>query len=72
MRPFVILMLTSGNHLAKPYDGMWQFVRVAKEQVEQPADEQGKGISHGSRFDRFVRYRRVGERGQPACRIALP
>jgi hypothetical protein len=39
MRPFVVLMLTSGNHLAKPYDRMWQLLRVAKDEVEQPADE---------------------------------
>ena len=39
MRPFVIMMITGGNHLSKPHHRMRQLLRVAKEQVEQPAYE---------------------------------
>jgi hypothetical protein len=32
---------TKGNHLAKAYDGVGQPCRIANEQVEEPAEEQG-------------------------------
>ena len=46
MRSLIQAMFARSNHLAKPYDGVGQLLRVAKEQVEQPAYEQGEGISN--------------------------
>ena len=45
--PFVQTTLAKGNHLAKAHHGMGQPCRVAQEQVEEPAEEQGQYDEYG-------------------------
>ena len=46
MRSLIQTMFARSYYLSKPHDGVGQLLRVTKEQVEQPAYEQGEGISH--------------------------
>ena len=39
--------LAGGDSAAKPHDGVRQTGGVAQEEVEQPAEKQGEGVSHG-------------------------
>ena len=45
--PFVQTTLAKGYHLAKANNGMGQPCRVAQEQVEEPAEEQGQYDEYG-------------------------
>ena len=46
MRATVEPMLAEGDEASEPHDGVRQSLRVAEKKVEQPAEEEGEGVSH--------------------------
>jgi hypothetical protein len=53
MMPIVQSVFAESNSLAKPHDGMWQALGVAKKQVEYPTNEQSYAVRHILNFSFF-------------------
>ena len=72
VRTLIQAVLTKGYRLAKPDDRMWQTSRIPDTQIEQPPNEQGKGISHLSESGTAVPYPHACAHGLQVCHTVLP